>query len=334
MSSIIGPGAPTFRSPLDLQSAGEAAATTTSSSAAASPSPALYQAFGTSVFASTAIGLRAALNAEDTAIILAEAALAIDEATKNASNQRIANAADGRRAGPGQALSDMGAAGTALAANQASRATEAGKLKTQTSNRDVLVQDAKDIQTEIDGLRNLIAGATEEEKPGYEAGLNDALERLGVKNDAIAEVDLAIKDLNTKINGLDGEIAGNRTALAAAGLALISAFTQIAVQLQSADGARVQDAVVSTDLDRRFDDLADTLKAFRQDELARTETDARTADAAQEAQVSRRVMQAALGLVAGLEAVLDLLRQADQASGVNPREAALSASGQRFQLAL
>ena len=227
----------------------------------------------------------------------------------------------------------MVAAGTALTANQASRAVEAGKLRTEQSRLNGLFEDAESIQTEIDGLEDQIAKASDKDKPGLQTKLDDAEKRLSETNTAISASRTEIAALTATIDELDTAIAANRTALEAAGLALLSAFSQMAVRLQGEAGARTRDAAASAGLDQRLDDLTDTLQAIRHDELARSEAETRADAAEQEAQVSRRVMQAALGLLSGLEAVLDLLRQVDTGARVDPREAAL-ASGQRFQLAL
>lgn len=338
MTSGIGSSTSTPRVLTDP--AGPSALTTTSTPGLPEASPvALYQTFGASIFPTGPLGLRTPQSPEDTAVILAQAALAIDQASKEASQNRIANATGGARSGIGAAIADLVTANTNLVVKKNEKATAETDLQTAKTKEASLVQKVNGLNDRIADLDRQIAAAQGAEKPDQDkiAALKSqrqqAVSDRNAANGDLATVRGQIGDLETKIAALTVVIAGLEVAVAQSGIALVNAYSQVAMLVQDASGQRAQETAQSTNLDLRLDEVNDLVQAFQQNTLSRDDAETLEKDRQVEDAVSRRVIEAALGLVAGLAAVLDVLKQVETGPALNTREAAI-ASGSRFQLAL
>lgn len=321
----------------DATGAPDASGATAPASGSGSIGAALYQAFGATAFPTGPFGTRSPQNAEDAAILLAEAALAIDAANDAARNNRYVATAGSARGSAGAAVSDLVVSERSLSGAQATKA----QYETQLS---AVQRQIGDLEGQIAGAGARIAVLDAEIALARLAGDGPKAARLSTERDGVAASrDAAVAqrdDLAAEAGRLAGGIAEQAGlivlftgAVQAKGFAVVVAFAEVARAVQDTGSARAQETARSTEIDRRLDEVGDLVRSFATKEVERAEADARHTQERRDESVANRVQALALGLVAGLADVLDALRRVETAPALNAREAAITA-GQRFQLSL
>lgn len=229
--------------------------------AAASPG-ALYRSVGT-VFAGGASGLRAPQNAEDAAILLAQAAAAIDAVRREASDARIAGAAASVRASLGGASAQLATAGTELYGDGtagsgliAQRGAASAERESAAAREAALATQITELQGTVATLNGTIAAERTKADAAIET-LSDARDAIAAK---LALIDAQIvaaqaagdpgkvaalraerADVEATLEAADAEIETTRDTAAAT----IAALTDRRDAAQTTlDGARTERATV------------------------------------------------------------------------------------------
>lgn len=186
--------------------------------------------------------------------------------------------------------------------------------------------------------------ALETTRVGHESELTDLESRRTLATRSLATVRAEIGRLDGVIAGLVVELAELDGKSRESAAALMSAYSQVALQAEALRGAQRQNVVESTNLDRSLEEVSKTLDDFRANALARV-TDMAAADRLRDDAAMRRVLETALGLAVGLAEAVDVLERtarelADAPGRAAPADPAIAvgephtSSGPRLQLSL
>ena len=352
MALTIGSSISPLTSPGQVSSTGGVAGTPGAGSDTNSVSAALYLNLGISELSTGPLGIRSPQNPEDAAMILAQAELALDKTAGEGRKNEIETSFGGARGAIADAIAQFVDASNQLTAAVNEKATDQTQLtdaqRQQTSlqtQSDDLGKQATTLSGKIADLNGQIAAAQAANKPDLVASLKgqrDGVQtQLNQTNASKQNVDQQLKTVTDTVNRLTARIAELDTKIIPAltqtaqqrSLALTATFSQLALTVQTGDGAYQRNAGKSVRLDLGFDDLNATSRDVQDGEVQRSEQDAQTRNQLDGDVDKRRIAQLAAGLIAGLTDALSVLRQSSAAPSVNSSEAAIAA-GDRFRLAI